>query len=397
MVGAGPVGLATADQLAQAGHEVLIVSPRAHAAGDARQMPVRRTHPAALAFWTPFSSGLSPVQEKRLSQRTLEFYRGIDAGDDACGVKWRAVEHYWPAGTCRTPEWVRLPGLDYQPLPYGSDYISFPEVGCRVRCEYRYRAPVIDVDRFCRWRLAELESRENIELLQDWPTPLVGVVDDQHDADANSAWTQLFEEQRIHAVVLCTGVGAVYDQHSDAERLPPGRVAFKKGVVARVQATVDPEERAVLFHGGMFDVEALCFVPHQSGYVVGGTVYPAAAENRAVDWQVQEAEKAGIRERAAAFLPDDCREKLAASEFWADDPTPGVEWRAGVRPMLADSGPMVAEAGQLSRQFGLALGRPLPTIVHFGHGGSGFTTCDDTAVWAVEQVARSLSRTSVMK
>lgn len=401
VVGTGPVGLATADLLADAGHQVLLIAPVADASGDASGAPIRRTHPAALAFWTPFSSGLTGAEEIRLSQRTLEFYRGLDPQDEASGVRWRAVEHYWPEGTCRLPEWIRLPRLDYQPLPYGNRYISYPEAPFRLRCEYSYRAPVIDVDRFCCWRLDSLAARDGIELLEDWPLPLVAAADDPSSVENHARWLELFDHHGVQAVVLCTGAGAVYDRHCDDQLLPPGRVAFKKGVVARVDApadaSVDAAERAVLFHGGLFDVEALCYVPHDSGYVVGGTVYPAAAQNRPADWQVEDREKAGIRQRAATFLPDDCREKLAACGFWNNDPMPGVAWRAGVRPMLANSGPIVAPARRLSRQWGEALGRPLPTIVHFGHGGSGFTTCCDTAALAVDEVGRSVRRALIRR
>ena len=384
VVGAGPVGLATADQLSRANATVLLICPRA--AGSAESSSVmRQTWPAALAFWTPFSSGLSADEEEIQSRESLEFYQPFkDLHDEEAGVRWRTVEHYWQEGTCRVPAWTSHHQLDFRPHPHGPEFFDHANAPFRWRCEYRYTAPVIDVDRFLRWYLEVIASRPSVRVVRSWNYPLCREM--ESDDNARRAWQQLLNDENVASIVLCTGAGTVYQQLCDDQVIAPNTVAFKKGVVARISADVDPEEHALLYHGGTFDRDALCYVPHQRCIVLGGIVHDAARFDRPTDWQVLPAERDGILRRADMFLPRQQREKLAAAGLWDPTRSSDIQWRAGVRPMLEGCGPQVADASEMSQRLSALLDRKVEIITHFGHGGSGFTLSHHTARVAAARV-----------
>src|SRR5262249_43345780 len=119
VVGAGPVGLATADQLADAGKQVVLVSPAADSSTPPRVPPLPETFRAAAAFWTPFASGVSHQREAELCQRTLEFYRRFSNDrSQQTGVRWRTIEQLWiKEQLIAIPAWLALEGLAYRRLP----------------------------------------------------------------------------------------------------------------------------------------------------------------------------------------------------------------------------------------------------------------------------------------
>lgn len=382
VIGAGPVGLATADQLSKAGKEVVLVCPRGNVTQPGGRIPIRETYQAAAAFWTPFSSGLSSAEEMNLSSVTLDFYKRLrDETVPTTGVVWRIIEQYWQEGNLvGLPAWRALKDIHFQPTPYGDAYLG-PVAGIRWRCEFSYSAPVVDVDVFRAWYLGELETRANVKVQRDWIYPLASDDSGERKQSGDQAWAKLISDEDISTLVVCTGSGSSYFGMADTLRLPAGTITFKKGIVAHIPASPEPSERVLDYEGSFFESKTLYLVPHHKGYVLGGTVESASPTYHDADWQATDEEKNGVLERAEKFLPDSHKEKLAAAGLWSKP----MEWRVGVRPKLS-SGPRFEVAPTLARQLGTRFGRPLSAFMHFGHGGSGFTFCQDTASKIVAQI-----------
>jgi len=68
-----------------------------------------------------------------------------------------------------------------------------------------------------------------------------------------------------------------------------------------------------------------------------------------------------------------------------------ITWMAGVRPKLRN-GPIVVESDVLS-DFISSPSTPYKTLVflHYGHGGSGFTMCHDSAEQVVNELGKRLA------
>ncbi len=377
-----------------------------------------QTYPAAGAFWTPFSSGVTPAEEKDLSYQTLKFYtqwRGSPRHD--VGVVWRTVEQYWVQGQFQRPAWSAFAEINYQPLPHGDDFIENKTTGLSYRCECCYQAPVIQVARFRAWYLALLQQRPQVELITAWPYPFLNVASHETAAAGTAtagaatagtatagaatagaaaaataceqAWVDLLRQHDISQLVLCTGTGTHYFRLYDQDKLEQTKIQFRKGVVARVAAQPGPEERVLVYEGGPFATNSLYVVPQDDGYVVGGTVHPTEFDYAARDWEVLPAERAGILERAATYLPEPCQSKLAAAGFWEHRADVAIDWRVGVRPYLEGLGPRVVPAESIAARLEKRLARKLSVYVHFGHGGSGFTFCQDTAAHVAQALGLS--------
>ena len=369
VIGSGPVGLATADTISRdSSINVFLVSTTER---------VPETFHAAAAFWTPFSSGVDPAMELKLSRLTLDFYndlRNVDSGKH--GIIWRRLEQYWLKNRCIVPDWKEFELLDFN---LADESMPFTSNGQREwRLEFSYNAPVIEVAQFRSWYKERILSRDNVESFE--MSPIIS----RFEGVAGKQLERLIQQKSIDGVVLCLGAATVYLDLYDVEHLNPDAIAFRKGVVGFVPAKPMVNEPVILFEGGLFDVDALYVVPHENGYIVGGTISPAEEEYRSEDWQVSEGEISGIKARADFFLDADCKNRLSGAGFWNE--TAGVDWRVGVRPVLKDKGPYVAEAQSLSQKFTRSSGTDVKFYTHFGHGGSGFTFCHDTAQMCVEKL-----------
>ena len=213
---------------------------------------------------------------------------------------------------------------------------------------------------FQRWYREFLRTERNVEQVE-----LAGPIS-QEDS---RAWEQI-KSFAPSVVVLAIGASTLYQNLWTAS--PKSILEFKKGVVAFVPSAPDKSEAVLLFEGGFFNNDSLYVVPHDDGYVVGGTITDilGAHRYRKNAWAVSELEKEGIRERAQIFLPPPIRENLRRARFWEESSS--INWTAGVRPRLK-GGPIIARSVLAEEKL------EVPCLVHFGHGGSGFTFCQDTA------------------
>ena len=362
IVGDGPVGLASADQISRYFDE--LTTQLFFSNGPA-------THKAAAAFWTPFSSGTNVEYDALLSKETLKFYQElIDRGNQGTGVKIRLLKQFWleNSGTedQLVPTWRNHNGLNFQRRPDGEDFLTLGEDPYRGRndwkwrCECSYSTPVIRVPDFRRWYHEFLRTERNVEQVE-LTCPI-----SQEDS---RAWQQI-KSFDPSVVVLAIGASTLYQNLWKAS--PKSILEFKKGVIAFVPSAPDQSEAVLLFEGGFFDTDSLYVVPHDDGYVIGGTISEVfgAHRYRKNAWTVSKLEKEGIRERARIFLPPTVKENLLHAGFWEDSNS--IKWTAGVRPRLK-GGPIIARSALAEEKL------EVPCLVHFGHGGSGFTFCHDTA------------------
>lgn len=383
VVGAGPIGLSTADQLSRRGFEVVVFGLQDSAI-------FRPTYPAAAAFWTPFCSGLDSARESLLSRASLEFYRdlrdsmGVEECAHTAGVIWRRIEQHFLSDHLVLPEWSSLnigfvrARRDLKPTehnlkPYPRLVQSMGSSVVKTRREFSYFAPVIQVDRFISWYRRSLVEK-GVRLV-DHSIPFVGPY--CQVANRESAlrdWRALIKSESLDGLVICTGCGAIYGGAVSADHPTAGAFSPRKGVIATISTKPAPEDRVILFEGGAFEREALYMVPQIERFVLGGTVYPAGITLRDDDWTVTVEEKEGIMERAMCFLPSRYRAILRSAVR-----SRAIEWRAGVRPVLANVGPVVEFSEVLTEFVASGSLRP-PVYLHFGHGGSGFTLLQDTAI-----------------
>lgn len=362
VIGTGPVGLATADILSLNSNEtrVILCSPP--------EKEVPETYQAAAAFWTPFSSGVGIDRELDLSQKTLEFYERFRKDERQSGVLWRPIEQHWLSPHLVMPAWENLPPLNFERCGKGVRKRSFDNL--KVRKEFCYETPVINVPIFRKWYIDHLSERLNVDLETIRPIRF------GFQGTELEEITPLIRKYEISSVVLCLGASTVYQNLFNPATLTPANITFRKGVVIRLDATPRDDEPVILFEGGMFDSQALYVVPHRDCYIVGGTISVASDAYTETDWKVNDEELAGILDRAETFLPKRCLNKLAKVGLLEATKS---DCRVGVRPMLNGKGPHTESNLHLSQLFSDAVHSPITVYSHFGHGGSGFTFCHDTA------------------
>ena len=235
---------------------------------------------------------------------------------------------------------------------------------------------MIDVNKYREWSIRKLSSKPVATVCEFdglvYPLPL-----SQWPHDAIDQWRELLTSHHINRVVCCLGASTVYSRLHNEESLPNSRIAFRKGVVGRIPAKIVPEDAVILFEGGMFDRDSLYVVPHEDCFILGGTITPASTSFDAGDWTVSEDEKQGIIKRAESFLPNTDQARRLLEGLSALDSTD--VWIAGVRPKLQSVGPISFESAELSHAFSSIAEQEVDGWVHFGHGGSGYTFCYDTA------------------
>ena len=397
MVGTGPVGFATADRLRRAKYQVSLINSKT-------TLGVRRTFPAAAAFWTPFASGMTPKDEQNRSELTLNFYHDIleDPGYsmEETGIVNRQLDmHFLKDTLSHTPDWSKFPKLKFQRLkkaPYSIfDIAKFPELkrvlrgSAEVRAEFRYETPTIQVDRFMNWYSKRLQNELHVNVI-DVSFPFVGP-NSLKSHEWLEQWRKLIFDHQINHLVVCVGSNTVFGDLISPHY--PSEDSFNplKGVVAHLEIRPTKQCSTILFEGGFFDTDTLYLVPLIDRYVLGGTVHSVGRRDDESSWQVQEAEKKGIIERAQCFLPKKHKNLLQKSGLFDSPMNEQITWMAGVRPKLRN-GPIVMESDVLS-DFISSPKAPDKTLVflHYGHGGSGFTMCHDSAEQVVNELGKRLA------
>lgn len=374
VVGDGPVGLSTADTLANAGRQVVLAIPEAPTTDHTDDMP--RTWRAAAAFWTPFSSGVGPQLQAEYCRRSLDYYSDLSSQErrDA-GVCFRPVAEYWVKGEAEPYPWREFPGLETSQASPSDPYEYAESLDVHYRCEYRYRAPVIDVQQFRRWNIERLKRHSKVEVVT-FKHPFEGGDLGTWSPGAATEWAEILRDADADRAVFCLGVSTVYRELSDEGALNPDIITFRKGVVAKVRAEVMPDDQVVLFEGRVFDADPLYCIPNTHGFVLGATITPAGHSFDPRDWRANDEEINAIRSRAEQLLPQgDQKQRLMS----ALENTDRVEWTTGVRPMLQGRGPVWSESRKLSTAIAELSGSGSRAYVHFGHGGSGYSFSRETA------------------
>ncbi len=405
VVGTGPVGLATAHRLAREGFRVTLFAMGAANVTRPDGLKVRETYHAAAAFWTPFCSGLNPAEERATSSLTLDFYRSIlehpewYGTAETTGLALRTIQqHFLKHTLANLPEWRHLTPLQFRPskrkrfrlfhrLPAGSHSEGESSQPWRTRCEFSYKAPVIQVDLFVPWYRRLVTKSQNVSTFEA-AHPMLGPRSSHPCVEAcRNYWRDLLSEHRIEHVVVCTGSGTVFNGLVSPNS--PQNESFQpmKGVVAHLKIRPKRIAPVVLFEGGVFDRDTLYVVPLVSRYLLGGTVHPVSQTDSDSSWQVKDGEKRDVVDRAMCFLPSCYRRVIEKSGLASNPLSSEIEWRVGVRPMLGNHGPVVQFSPELTEYFSPS-NHPSKTdvYVHYGHGGSGFTFCHDTAARVVEAI-----------
>lgn len=397
VIGIGPVGLATADRLRREGYRVSLINSTQR---------VRSSFPAAAAFWTPFASGMTSTQEQQRSHLTLRFYREIlqDPGyhSETTGIVNRQIEMRYLRDTCsHVPEWSRFTELNFKKLPntpftafYTGGFSSligiFPNNRAEIRTEFKYETPSIQVDTFINWYYNRLINDRGVNSLHA-THPFVGPNSPIAPA-SRQYWTRLIKENGIDHLIVCAGTSAVLSKLVSQDYPETDSFRPLKGVVAHIGIKPSSNCNIVLFEGGFFDTDTLYLVPLVDRYVLGGTVHAVGIEDREDNWLVTSDEKRAIIERAQCFLPRKYIKVLESAGLMGDPLNDSIKWVAGVRPKLIN-GPVAMESEVLSKFISSPVNDHGPLVfLHYGHGGSGFTMCHDSADQMVRLLNNRLMR-----
>ncbi len=393
VVGTGPVGLAMAHQAKLKGFDVTLFGNDNGQALPELAWRFRPTHPAAAAFWTPFCSGVTPEIEGAMSKLTLKFYHDlvkqpVVSGSKDHGVRLRVLEQHFVADHVVVPPWKDHEGLKFKrsqnTLRFTEHTVvekcglpseTAPQKVVRIRREFSYTAPVIQVDLFIPWYLNMLRTDLGIKYTEV-SHPFVGTarLPTPSIAECQSKWRELLHDHQIDYLVICTGIGTYFGEIvQKADNFIP-----KKGVVAHLPIIPPENLPVILFEGAFFDNDTLYMVPLVQRLLLGGTVHTVTQDYCDGSWEVTAAEKDAILARAKQFLPREYKRLLTPTAI------DQLQWQAGVRPMISNSGPICRHSHTLSAFY---QSNDKPQIyLNFGHGGSGFTFCHDTAQLILEQI-----------
>lgn len=247
VVGAGVSGLTTALRLAEAGHEVSVVS---------RDRPPDTTSAVAAALWFPYRA-LPYDRVLAWSHTGYQVFAGLAADRPEAGVRLRPGTELVPDPPGARPWWAAA-------VP---DLALITDVPPGFRAGWRFVAPVVDMSRYLDWLAAEAAAAGATTVAEE-----VTVAD---LADLGPV------------VVDCAGLGA-RDLVPDPTLVPVrGQVVVvdQAGVEEWVSATVDDETLTYV-------------VPRLETVVLGGT-----AEDGRWDRTPDPAVAAAILDRATALVP----------------------------------------------------------------------------------------------
>jgi glycine/D-amino acid oxidase-like deaminating enzyme len=378
VIGAGPIGLAVADVISNAGHTVNIFDVGKKG---------RATYRAAAAFWTPFSSGVDDISAANQSQRTLDHFKRQanrpDNDSNTSGIEERDLEMHFLKGTFgRRPEWSLIPELHtqfanlrarFKTYRFDDDHnlvqAGFPTT-CETRCEMTYKTPVICVDKYMPFAKTQLEARGCSIIAVDHLLEFGTVA-------STSFWSDLFRKHGVSKIVFCLGAETIAAKFPLESFGNLNSFSPKKGIVAHIHQVPVKEDRVILFEGGIFDTETLYLVPAVDRFVLGGIVHTVGKPLTESDWTALPSEKQDVLSRAMTFLPKKYQDLITKELGTPTHLNVKADWRAGVRPVFA-GGPLI---GKFNEKL---LG--CPAFYCFGHGGSGFTFCYDSANTLLEDL-----------
>lgn len=269
IVGSGVIGLSVACCLAEAGHELTIVSG---------QPSNTTTSAVSAAYWGPYFVGQydrtwavqtwnelvamasDPVIAKESGTSLVEFREWLGEEDrrqfdqhlhgqtkhilDPNAIALKEAEPYW---------WRTLPGVDFQVSELNPPReIQFPAVGvCRFTSQLQFRSVVARMPDYISFLQTKAESFRPVHF--------------------RNCWIDGFEDllSQFDLVINCTGWGAKRLVRHDAST---AKMRLLAGLVVRVEA---PEQTFAFSLGhGVFAKEPLYIVPRigsRSDSICGGT------------------------------------------------------------------------------------------------------------------------------
>lgn len=374
VIGSGPVGLAVADAAIQAGFRTFMIDSR----------DCRSTHNAAAAFWTPFCSGLSDSDANKISSATLEFYYDTLSRipNATCGLSVRKLKMYHARDTFMNPAWLAKPRLRFRrpsikntnyPIPRNAFTTHYQADSIEVSNVAEYETVVIEPFTFLPWYLNQLVGR-GLEVI-DFALPV------RTTGDGYQQIESFVSQKEISVLVYCTGMFGLHEERFRNGLRIGDSLDPQKGVIAFLKEQPAEEDQILLYEGGPFDKDPLYWVPQVNRIALGGTVHSVALDFSEDSWEVSAREKLQILTRAFCFLPPSHKSILKRFGL-NEDPNKCLEnenvtWVAGVRP-LNNGGPIIKKSEFLTDICTTGSHRT-DVYVCTGHGGSGFTLCQDSA------------------